>query len=292
MMKDEGPPDAGFRPPGFVNVSSLGISLFVLLLLQASRARAEEPRTTSVGMSGRIEQIVLPGSELEAVPNEDRKSPLVLRVAATYPHGSAFRYDLEFYGLEPGDYDLKHFLRRKDGSSTADLPPLPVKVLPLLPPGQVLPNALEIRKGPFLGGYGTLVLVAATVWGLGLIAIVYFGFLRRTRAGRGAGQAKPVSLADRLRPLVEGAMAGKLSQTELARLERTLLAFWRKRLGLDGADPALAMETLRSHAEAGPLLEQLEIWLHRPGSAGSVDVVRLLEPYQHLPPDALEGRAA
>ena len=43
------------------------------------------------------------------------RRPVVVRIADVYPHGSAFRYDLVYYGLEPGDYDLTEFLRRKDG---------------------------------------------------------------------------------------------------------------------------------------------------------------------------------
>src|SRR5262249_17216196 len=88
---------------------------------------------------------------------------------------------------------------------------------------------------------------------------------------------------------VDGAIAGKLSRAELASLERALLAFWRRCLDLEHADPPLAMEMLRAHAEAGPLLEQLEIWLHRPDSAGKVDPVALLKPYQHIPAEALEN---
>jgi hypothetical protein len=243
-------------------------------------------------MSGRLEQLVLPGAELEAVPNEDRTAPIVLRVVGVFPHGSAFRYDLEYYGLEPGTFDLKNYLRRKDGSSTADLPSLPVKVLPLLPPGQITPNTLEVREPPSLGGYRTLQIVAGAGWVLGFAAIVYLGFLRRKKVALGPGDVPPHSLADRLRPLVVGALAGKLSQPQLASLERTLIAFWRKRLRLEQDDPARAIETLRSHAEAGPLLEQLEIWLHRPGPTADVDPARLLRPYQQLPPDALEGSAA
>ncbi len=242
-------------------------------------------------MAGRIEQLVLPGSELEAVPNEDRKPPVVLRVVRVFPHGSAFRYDLEYQGLEPGRFDLKNYLRRKDGSSAADLPSIPVKVVPLLPPGQVTPNPLEIRKAPFIGGYRLLQIAAGTVWVLGLLAIVYFGFLRGKKGGTGLAAGRPASLADRLRPLVEGAMAGRLSQPQLASLERTLLAYWRKRLGLEKADPARAIETLRSHAEAGPLLGQLEVWLLRPGPTAGVDPARLLEPYKRLPADALERSA-
>jgi hypothetical protein len=243
-------------------------------------------------MPGRIEQLVLPGTELEAVPNDDRRVPVVLRVARVFPHGSAFRYDLEYQGLEPGTFDLKAYLRRKDGSSTADLPSMPIVVRALLPPGQVTPNPLVIHEAPSLGGYRTLRIAAAVAWGLGLAAIIYYGFLRRKKLVAGPGVAQPLSLADRLRPLVEGALAGQLSQPQLARLERTLLAFWRRRLGLEKADPAEAITALRSHPEAGPLLEQLEVWLHRPGSRDSVDPARLLAPYQHLPPDALEGGAA
>jgi hypothetical protein len=209
-------------------------------------------------------------------------------VVRVFPHGSAFRYDLEYYGLEPGTFDLKDYLRRKDGSSTADLPVIPIRVFSLLPPGQVTPNPLEIHKAPFLGGYRALQIVAATAWGLGLAAILYFGFLRRKIHAPGPATRKPRSLADRLRPLVEGAIAGNLSQAQLASLERALLAYWRKRLDLETADPGQAIAILRSHTEAGPLLEQLEIWLHRPGTARNVDPAQLLEPYQRLPADAIE----
>ena len=174
----------------------------LLLLLLVGVARGEGERTTTVGMAGRIEQLVLPGPELEAVPNDDRKAPVVLRVVRVYPHGTALRYDLEYQGLEPGTFDLRNYLRRKDGSSTADLPPLPVKVVSVLPPGQVLPNPPEIRTAPSLGGYRALQIAAGIAWVLGLVAIVYYGFLRRKSGEVGAAGMAPVSLADRLRPLV------------------------------------------------------------------------------------------
>jgi hypothetical protein len=275
------------RTKGACPLFSLALCAFLLFTSSAYTQQA----TTKVGMTGRIEQLVLPGSELEAVPAEERKTPIVLRVAAVFPHGSAYRYDLEYYGLEVGTFDLKEYLRRKDGSSKADLPAITVKVQPLLPPGQVTPNPLEIHKAPSLGGYRTLQIVAGTAWAVGFLAIIYIGFLRRKRRDPSV-RAKPRSLADRLRPLVEGAIAGQLSQPELANLERTLLAFWRQRLDLNRADPAEAIERLRCHPEAGPLLEQLEIWLHRPGPNVRVDPVHLLQPYQSLPPDALEDGTA
>ena len=40
--------------------------------------------------------------------------------------------------------------------------------------------------------------------------------------------------------------------------------------------------------DAGPLLGQLETWLHQPGSHDPVDVAELLRPYRDLPPDAVD----
>lgn len=261
--------------------------LVLVAALAVSSARAETPETT-VGMTGRIEALVLPGSELEAKPLTDRKTPVVLRVVAVYPHGTAFRYDLEFSGLEPGTHDLRDFLRRKDGSPTTSLPPIPVKVNPVLPPGQVQPNALEIEPGPRLGGYRKLLVVLIVVWGLGLAAIVFSFFYPRKKKPAEGAKAPPVSLAEKLRPLVDGAVAGRLSQAELAGLERALLAYWRKRLNLETVKPGVAIDTLRRHPEAGPLLKQLETWLHDPTPSAAVDVLALLKPYQDLPPEAID----
>jgi hypothetical protein len=238
-------------------------------------------------MPGRLEGVVLPGPELVAKRLDDRKAPVVLRVARVYPHGTAFRYDLEYFGLEPGTHDLRDYLQRKDGSPAAGLPPIPVTVKPVLPPGQVEPNRLQVEPGPRVGGYRTLLIAVGALWGVGLIAIIAsFVFPRRKTAA--ASTAAPVSLADRLRPLVEGAIAGQLSRGELAGLERGLLAYWRKRLRLEAAPPGEAIDTMRRHPEAGPLLGQLEAWLHRPGPPDAVDVGRLLAPYRNLPPDAVE----
>ena len=100
-----------------------------------------------------------------------------------------------------------------------------------------------------------------------------------------AQRAKPVTLADVLRPLVKKAQAGELSESGQAELERTLLSVWRKRLKLDDADPAESIIKLRKHEEAGALLRELEKWLHKPGSADDVNIAELLKPYEKLPAD-------
>jgi hypothetical protein len=104
----------------------------VLLALALPAQRKLDERTTTVGMRGKIEQVVLPGSELVAKPVA-AEAPLVLRVLATFPHGTDSRYDLEYCGLVPGKHDLARYLVRKDGTPASGLPALEVEVRPLLP---------------------------------------------------------------------------------------------------------------------------------------------------------------
>jgi hypothetical protein len=272
-----------FFPPLRKRGKGLATVLIVALFLGSTTTlNAQQPRGTStVGMPAKIEQLVLSGTELEAKPIEDRRAPLVLRVAASFSHGSAFRYDLVYYGLEPGAYDLKDYLRRKDGSSMKDVAPIPVRIDRVLPPGQIQPHSLVLAPSPFLGGYRLLLVVGGVAWVVGLAAILLAGRWKRTEVA--AVSLRPVTLADRLRPLVDAAVAGNLTQGQRAELERLLIGYWRNRLGLEKVAPAEFIGVMRNHEEAGPLLRRLEDWLHRPGGAAEpVDVAALLKPYQTI----------
>ncbi len=251
-----------------------------LLLGLGEAVRADDQRRATVGMPARIDQLVLPGPELEARPLDDRKTPVVVRITGVFPHGTAHRYDLVWYGLEPGMFDLKDFLRRKDGSTTKDLPALRVEVQAVLPPGQIVPNPLESSPAPAFGGYKALLIAAGVLWVAGLAAILFVG--RRKRRHDAAAARRPVTLADRLRPLVERAMAGSIGSAQRAELERILLAYWRGRLHLEDMKPEKAFAVLREHAEAGPLVQRLEEWLHSPAPPQAVNVADLLRPYQHM----------
>ena len=272
---------------GFIPSPLRGCRTVMLILLMAAPVRAEDAPAATVGMPRRLTGLVLPGTELEPKPLDDRRAPVVVRVVNAYKHGTAHRYDLEFYGLEPGTFDLRDALRRKDGSPTADLPPIPFTVAASLPPGQALPHELEARRSPSLGGYTLLLAGVGVLWGAGLLAILLVGRGKKRAADAAANRV--VSVADRLRPLVERALAGRVAHTELAELERTLLAFWRRRLRLEDARPGEAIATLRTHPEAGPLLRQLEAWLHRPDGGPRVDVEALLKPYRDIPQEAMEA---
>jgi hypothetical protein len=245
-------------------------------LLAALPAQSAAERTATVGMRARLEQVVLPGSELVPAPST-LKTPLVLRVVKTWPHGEHLRYDFEWTGLEPGKYDLTKFLVRKDGSAAADLPPIEVVVTSVLPKDTFEPSELEPTAPERLDGYRTAQIVAGIAWGAGLMAILFIGRRFRRRAAPAA--AKP-TLADRLRPLVERVASGAADTAAKAELERLLVAFWRSRLGLRDARAGDAIVAIKAHPEAGVLLRQLEAWLHMPAPPTAMDVHAVLLPYR------------
>jgi hypothetical protein len=251
--------------------------LSLLFLLAAVHAQGATPEAT-VGMRSRIEELVLPGTELVPAPVK-AEDPIVVRILAVRAHGNEFRYDLEWSGLEPGSYDLAKFLARKDGSTTPALPAIPVVVKSLLPKSVKEPGDLKPVAPPELGGYRTQQIVVGVVWGVGLLAILFVG--RKRRKVVLAVAAKP-TLADRLRPIVEAVAAGRAEDTTKAELERLLVTFWRHRLGLREQKAGDAIQTIRQHAEAGQLLRQLEAWLHMPRPPEAVDLQALLAPYRNV----------
>jgi hypothetical protein len=265
-------------------------ALLALLLLPGPARSAGERPVTLVGMHGRLEGIVLPGHELEVRPLEHSQAPFVLRIDKVYPHGTAFRYDFVYYALEPRVYDVTKYLRTKDGSPLPKLPPLEVEVNGLLGPGLIHPQALEAQSTTWFASYHWLLILGGIVWVGGFLAILLWGRGKKRASGQQA--AGPESMADRLRPLVVRAMTGRLSASQQAELERMLLAFWRRRLGLEKEKAPAALAALRQHPEAGVLLQQLELWLHRPGAAQQVDVGKLLWPYREAAPEGPVGASS
>lgn len=263
-----------------------GRILGALALLACLASAQAGDRVSTVGVPVELRDLVLPGARLEVAP-VDLETPVSVRISDVYSHGEAFRYDIEYYGLEPGVYDLRDYLRRADGSSTEDLPRLRVQIDSVLPPGRVEPNRPASGDMPVMGGYRAWLAVGGLLWLAGLWAILKYG--RRAVAEEEAGVLRPATLAERLRPLVERCVRGELSREEQADLELTLIAFWRRKLGLEGAPAAEAITRLKAHPEAGPLLVRLEEWLHRGGGAAErdLDVPELLKPYRDLPADAL-----
>lgn len=282
--------------PKRMRVRFHGPVLLVLLAcwcLLPQTGAAAEPSSASVGMSKRVEEIILPGSELQVKQIAD-EDPIILRIVSIHPHGpDMFRYELEYYGLAPGEYNLATFLERKDRSETGALPAIPVTIESILPADRVEPNSPAATTIPRIGGYQFWMTVIFILWVVGMFLIVFVR--RKSAADEDESQQPPPSLSDRLQPMVEKAIAGELTQSQMAELEMMLVAFWRKRLHLEQTDVAEVTQILKQHEEAGPLLQQLEMLLHRPDAdqrLNAPEIAKILEPYQHLPADALDEELA
>ena len=128
-------------------------------------------------------------------------------------------------------------------------------------------------------GYRKLIIIGAIVW---LIGLAVLGLTRRSKRTEPTATVRPVTLADQLRPLAEKAIAGTLTTTERAALERSLMSYWQQKLDVNTLPPGEALSVIRHDPTAGPLFLRLERWLHRPGPHEMDDLETWLEPYTHI----------
>ena len=258
----------------------LTIAMSAVSIAQEDPLQDNQSGNPSVGVPGLVEQIVLPGSLLTHEKVDPSEADLVVRVIRSFPHGDSFRYDISYYGMESGEYDLSKYLIREDGSSTDDLPAIPVQVKSIIKSGQIKPNDLDIGMFGRVGGYFRMVVLGAFIWVAVLLAMI---FLAREKKEAAVEQvSKKLSLADRLRPSIEAAISGNLPAEKHAELERMLFAFWQKRLKLTETEPSAAINQIRNNEESGPLIKQVEQWLHSPAQDSNVDIAELLKPYQNI----------
>lgn len=220
----------------------------------------------SVGMRARLEGVLLPGPRLAPRPLTP-EAPIVLRVLSCSPaEGGGFRYALEVYGLEPGRHDLTAWLQPEDPTAAAvALPPVPIEVLTVLPPGAAEPAALDPVPPPRLGGYRLLLGLAIAAWVAGLLGLLLSGRARRRALrAQAAPPPPPPSAAELLRPLVRQALANQLDPSGQAALEALVLAACREQLGLRDLPAREVMARLRADPEAGPIVSALETFFHAP----------------------------
>ena len=238
---------------------------------------ASKAGKSPVGLYSEIRDFVLPGSALEPKPLR-QDTEIIVRITAIRPHGSSFRYDLSYCGLKEGEFNLCSYLQRKDGTSSNDLPILPVRFDGTLPADRLQPNKPAPGELPRIGGYKSLLIAAGIIWILCPIALL---LLKGKKSGQiSTSLAKPKSIADRLHPLLQAACEGTLNASGQAELERSLIGFWRERLNLHEETPATALAKIRQHEDAALLLDHLEQWLHKPCPQSPIDLDTLLEPYR------------
>ncbi|MDA7661810.1 hypothetical protein N8609_00455 [Verrucomicrobia bacterium] len=236
----------------------------------------------NVGISISLQQVVIEGTELEVIPLAETKPPIVLRIEATWPHGSSFRYDFSFYGLEPGNFDLRSQLRRNDGSSLDTVQSIPVIIESILPPGKSEPAALKHHSLPAIGGYKQWMITLGILWILGLMGILWCMRQQKKTNGSNTRPVPTLSLGEKMEPLVKAAAAGGVSSSDKAELERLLLTFWSKKLDLEKLKSSERIQKLKKHPEARPLICALEQWLHSPTPVDDAEIQSILKPYRSI----------
>lgn len=254
--------------------------LLTLVTMTASpNACVADNLSPSVGAPGYIDEILLPGSELTGKPISDNDT-MVVRVVKALPTGDGFRYEIRFQGLEAGKFDLSKWLIRKDGSPSDDLPKIEIEIMSLLPPGQIKPNELETGWIPRLGGYRRLAVGAGVLWIFGLLSLIFFARKKKEVEQK----AKPeTTVADLIRARLNAALENKVDPKQYAELERILFGLWQRKLGLEKMPLDQALQVIRKNDSAGPMMQQLERWMHSPYPNHNVDLAELLKPYKDMP---------
>jgi hypothetical protein len=259
----------------------------------APAARATEPHAvleTTVGMEG-VYQLRSAGPMLQAAP-VDEAAPVVLRIANAVRDGNATIYELRYIGTVPGVHDLGNYLRGQDGLIPKGLDRIPVAVRAVLPNDH--DGHLDEIDRPRSGRpwpYRLMFCTAALLW-MARPAWLLARRMTRRRTKEPVAEAGEPTLADQLRPLVEGAVTDGLCRSDRARLERLLVAHWRLRLHLEGCSMPEALARMQQDIEAGRLLRGLEHWLYEPPSRHAVNVEELLAPYRGSPPMRPRGQVS
>ena len=216
----------------------------LFLLLSSLIADDQINESTPIGVKVQVNDQVILGPELEAKPLTQNSS-VVLRIKAIRPHGDAYRYDYEYYGLVPGSFDLGDYLQAKNGEPLTNKPNLPVQFKSSLPPEQIRPNPLEDQELPYLIKYKHKLIIVGILWALGLLLLI---FIRPKQFGvTESTSQESLSTAEILRPLVHAAKQGNLGKSDQAKLERTLILFWSERLNIRNESSKEVISKIRSH---------------------------------------------
>ncbi len=222
---------------------------------------------------------------LRAKAIQSPTSPLLVRVCNTAPNAQR----IEFIGTIAGEYDLRDYLEREDGTP-ASLPPRPIRIVSQLPPDHgtdVLgddPSGFSLRAH-----YRTIVLTVAVAWALVPVVVLIRRAMNKPKPIMNTPTLRPTTIADELRAVLDAAGAAPLSTAQRGRLELLLMHYWCERLAKDEsnptcaarpANPAHAIALLREHPRTQPTVLALERWLHHREGAPDVSPTALLDDFR------------
>ena len=264
------------------NIRSLAAAVIAVLAVVLFTKTNASPATRNLGIEG-VSTMVLPRADYQARPMDDR-SELLLNIQSVKPvDAGGFRYEIQYMGLEPGEYSLAEFLILPDGSRPEEIKDFRLHVRSELPEdhnGQL--EQMSAAPFPFIGGYRIFLGFLGLLWVAGIVMFIRSYRKKKVVIDETVVVPEP-GFAERIRPLVESAAAGTITLEDQTLLQRLLMGFWREKLDLTEPRVAEAVLLLKQHPVAGELLRAMERWLHRPGVSSAAEINPLLEPYRNAP---------
>ena len=277
-----------FRIIVFVLIALAQIHLTRCVADEANSPKADPDLIVKRGLSAEV-FFSHENSQLVAMAEQTSESDVLVRLERMDQDDSGFeppfQYKVQFFGAQAGDYDLSNWISLEDGSKPVtggQVPSMWVRIVSDLPPEKG--TSLYEIADPALyspSGYRRIAFALGTIW---LLTPLVLLFLNRREKFEPPAQivTPPLTLTDRLRPLIESAHRGSLTTEQKGQMELLLYVFWQQRLKLPGS-LTQSIPLMRSDKTAGHLLRTLEAWVHcRPDRRPVLDestLQALLEPY-------------
>jgi len=235
--------------------------------------------SSPLGLPITLTDVYISGSEVEPIPRTDNKASLVIRILEIKPAENGHRYDLHIYGLDHGSHHLSKYLQYKDDlSPVTDLDTTltittkhPIETLPE-------PQDLEQISPPEQSHYKNIVTVVAVIWTLILLFILFY----KKRKPQTQEQVPEPTTQEKLQQLLLASAHGDLTTEQQAQLELLVIGHYKKQIPkIQDLPPTQALQELKAHPEASPLILKVEQWLHHPNpKVTQSEIQPLLKPFE------------
>jgi hypothetical protein len=251
-------------------------ALFILLLLLISLAAQE--KSGDVGLTKKL-NVTFPGEKLMAAKVDD-KSRAMVRILTAQKSGDGYKYEMEFIGLEPGEYNLIDYLRTEnDEPLTFKKHQIEVGTsLAVGFDGELLDYQKTSRN--LIPWYKKINYAVMAIWALLLPVIILYG--RKKKKADEIVVEEEKSINEKIRGLLSS--MGNSSSKELwQKVESLIFQHWCEKKNLQGMPMHEAIIKLKEDDEAGPFILKLEKGIHSQEFKDEKGITALI---QHL---TLEG---
>lgn len=275
-----------------ISIAAMTAALAIVVPVVAA---ADDESSPLIGMEGRY-KVSLRGIRIEAAPlrgNSEKEQPsleVTEVLAETDPADAAVtQYTIGFVGWEARAYDLRQFVRLgEDSGANAALPQMLVWIRDVLPEGKIrelkLPTSEAWQEKAV--NWSKLSKIGFGWIAAGLL-LAWLAFRpRSTHVELLPPDEEADEEAFRRDLLSRLAKVNLLSTAQKVELERVVRGLLFHHFGFANAPPAETERLLREHPVAGPFLEALDEWLHKPGAHGN-GLPKRIQDFLHDPSAAV-----